>query len=387
MISLVVFLNLAMAHSYCTPDNEATQSLQQIQDGLSGSQKDFCADLQRISKKQKPVHQPLCKALWDDGKSWWKKIAEEKPAELDKSSEKYQNPSRNEMLKNGFAVATVQDLKNTERKFNEVKNRTASQCCGSDKHCLEAFKATTLQFCSDPVAEKDPNVPDPCAGTAEAYFSVNEDNYTKSYYAGVFANTPASEKTEFLKQVRATYSDFNPGKIYSGYISLGKYKRGETQELDYTIRHELGHACNYVRLQIGERSGTSLSTANGAYEGFCGHDPVEHYNYTVIDNLLAGRNASALKQCMRNKVEKETFDANDYAFIKDSCFGSKTEEALADVFSALTVKESEMPNLTMQLCFNSPSAIHSAGHSTLDCVINHAPGYATELSKGLSCTQ
>ncbi|MGZ3769150.1 MAG: hypothetical protein ACXVCP_06685 [Bdellovibrio sp.] len=390
MLFISVFLSIAVAAPYCSLESSDNnkKTIETIQTNIVSPFNLFCADLKNIVNNKEPQHHPVCSAIWEKGQAWWKKMAEEKPAELNKHSDEYKNPSRNEMLAHGFSIALPSELKKIEAKFNALKARTVPQCCGNDVECSKAYLATSLKFCSDPKAEADPNAPDPCADAKEAYFNADRKAKLGAWFLKTSNELPQF-RLELLAKVRKEFPQFEEEMIRPGFVTLSKYKSNESNSNTYADRHELGHACNFIRRQIASKSGTKDSLVSWETDDYdkiyCKPQSGVHYNFTFIDTLFPGKSAVDLKICIQDRIKSETQDPKDYAYFPDSCIGSKIEEAMADAFASLTANPDELAELTSTLCMNAVSAIHFSGYSTFDCFIKNVPGFADKISRGISC--
>ncbi|MGZ3743764.1 MAG: hypothetical protein ACXWRA_07930, partial [Pseudobdellovibrionaceae bacterium] len=266
-------------------------------------------------------------------------------------------------------------------------SRTAPLCCGQDSECAKAYLETPLKFCSDPKAEADPNAPDPCSKSKKAFFSVEHEALLGAWFYEKVNESP-QDRLQLLAKIKKEIPNLSLEKIWSGYISLGKYKFGKDMLEPYIFRHELGHACNFVRRQIAAKKGTQdslISFADDYNTVYCKPQTDAHANFRIIDQLLAGKNAVDLKLCIQDRIKNETQNPKDYAYVPGSCFGSKMEEATADAFSAFTAKPDEMTNLVYRLCDNAVSANHFSGYSTFECFIKNVPGFASQVSRGIAC--
>ena len=390
MIFSVLF-SVALAAPLCSPEGGTSTSKTDITDGLAPAVRAFCTDIKNLRENREAVNKPLCSAFWTDGNAWWKKITEKNPESLNKNSGEYKDPSRRDMLKAGYTFASEAQLVKINEEFSNMKARTAIQCCGSDQRCITTYMATSLRFCSDPKSEQDETAPDPCASSGSAYFTVDRKTQL-TYFANYnhWERMPPETLAQIMDQMKMNGEpNFVVGSINPGYISLNRYISPRGKSDDYTYRHELGHACNFVRRQLAVKDGvTNYSMKDSVVTEmaeYCKQSSQPSYDFTMLDNAYKGKNTSPLKNCIQQGIEEETNNTKDYAYIPNACFNSKIEEATADAFSALTAQKNEAGRLIWTLCTNSPSAIHYSGYKTLECVMKYAPEMNTVIADGIEC--
>lgn len=384
-------MSLAWANPYCSPENNQNEkTLASFKQDVVDPWKNFCGDLQAISRNQPPKTEPICKSLWEGGEPWWKKIAESHPEQLNKFSAEFKNPSRRELEKNGMAVKTTADKKAEEKAFNDLKQRTAGSCCGSDSECKKLYVGTSLTFCSSPAADANPDLPDECAGSSEAYFNPGMEGHLAFWFQRNKGKMTDDYKAQTLAALKEKYPNFNPNETYSGTVSTEKYKRG-TNISEYVLRHELGHACDFVRQELMLKRGekftfkSSFGTSDYREDGACQESADNAFYFEIADNLVPASQAVGLKACIKDRLTKETSDPRDYAYMEGACYGFKVTEATGDTFAALTAKNDKLPNLIHTLCFNGVDPIHFSGYSTLECVAKNVKGFAQRAAEAVSC--
>lgn len=408
-----VFFSLALAGPLCAPNPSSMDKVvADLNKAVFNPFQKFCQDVQAVIRKEEPVNKPLCSVFWEGQPNAWTPPPRKYPMIKDSGltgglgmvpgyiSNPAEGPvygSREYMQANGYTYVDNAAANKVIQDFHVTKDRLSYSCCGQDQECLAAFRNTPVYFCGGSEADNNPKVFDYCAGSGAltAYFNAEPEALLHSeWHSKRYDKLDPVERQRTLDQIRNKFPSFKPESIGTGYIALPRYfLKGLKGRNDYIQRHELGHACVFVRQQIANKKGTqnfamdAFSKFGSGSKEFCSFQEGKFENLNLFDGLIPGKDVSAVKDCMAKSIKAEIQDPKNIGYIADACFGAKYEEAMGDVFSALTATDDEHHKVMMSLCLNSPSQVHFTGASTFECLIKNAPGYAEKLYRGASCSR
>ncbi|RYZ72189.1 MAG: hypothetical protein EOP05_11290 [Proteobacteria bacterium] len=314
-----------------------------------------------------PVNPCVIHPEWSTGKPPWT-VASNRPAMAVHATVKAVAPKRVDVLKNGFrvrgAAERVAYLKSIELRRDEF----ALSCCGSNSRCTDAMKAVRVLSCSSD-ADKDPNQPDHCA-LLSGYFEFNQ--VEKSNISALVAGNQFTG-------------------IQSGSVILSPYvtATGEDYASAKIINHELGHACSFIRRQVGateilgiDRAGSNKSLA-AWNDGTCGiGSDVDKEAYGPMMNQVGF--SLKVADCISNLARRST-DPASTAFFENSCPASKSEEGMAEAFAISQTKPLVPKAFPNWLCSARPSTRHPAMSDVLACVLKNDASTRQRLAREYGC--
>jgi hypothetical protein len=380
----------AFSNPVCAPEAKNQIDLHAIAQDVFRPFQLMCLDINRIETGKNPEHNPLCSVFWGDRKvAGFEKVLKANPESLNKSSNSFVNLTEQQMTAIGRKKLSSHELAEIQNAFNSYRDRLLPGCCGNDEVCRNAFQQVQLRFCKSP---SDPSQVDPCTKQKEAFFSLDRTNQAQKWYN---LNAQKIVKSEYDRQMIAflKYTKLDllfklRPSIANGIITLSEYTNIENSQTSYFLQHEFGHACSSIRRQISainskvERDdGSSDSKGLSSY---CGQMKKGDGNITTIEIFEEKAASDKIKKCINERVTREIFDSQDRAFAPNSCYGSKIEEANADLFAALSSVDGAQ-NTVYYHCNNYPDAQHIAGFSIVECLIPYSANYRQKIKESFNC--
>ncbi len=290
-------------------------------------------------------------------------------------------PTRTEMYKRG-QINVITDpkgeplRKDLEAHAERVRNETTDLCCNGDEKCEAAMKQVQVQICKPSVGENDP---DSCV------------------YGGVY-QVPAEEFALASTRLKKTESGgtFSPA---TGNITLSSYVSATkgSESVDSVIRHEFGHACSMVKMQLSAASPFWQKLVDKEQRGRA--DRARQWVDEVRNRCVStAKLPEAYNDFWESIGESKEFasciyklaDLNQKQVIDRTCDklcpGHYLEEAVGITFSLLTGDLSgEAGAVFPNTCNHVRDAQHPMVSDVMDCLTQHSPRFRDKLRKQYSC--
>lgn len=290
-------------------------------------------------------------------------------------------PTRTEMYKRG-QINVITDPKGEPLRqglvahAEKVRQETTALCCNGDERCEDAMKKVQVQVCKPSVGENDP---DSCV------------------YGGVY-QVPAEEFGQASTRLKKEEAGgtFSPA---TGNITLSSYVSADhgSESVDSVIRHEFGHACSMVKMQLSAASPfwqklvdqDQRAKADRARQWV---DDVrnrcdakaklpEAYN-DFFESIGETREFSACIYKLAEMNQKQQVDRT----CDKLCPGHYMEEAVGITFSLLTGDLSgKVGAVFPNTCNHVRDAQHPMVSDVMDCLTQHSPRFRAKLRDQYSC--
>lgn len=290
-------------------------------------------------------------------------------------------PTRLEMYKRGqinvFTDPKGAPLKkDLEDHAEEIRQETTSICCNGDLKCEEAMKKVQVNICKPSVGEDQP---DSCV------------------YGGVY-QVPAEEFALASTRLKKTESGgtFSPA---TGNITLSSYVSAEkgARSVDSVIRHEFGHACSMVKMQLAAASPFWQKLVNQEQRKKADRARVwvddvkdrcdanaklpEAY-YDFWESVGETKEFAGCIYKLAELNQKQSVDRS----CEKLCPGHYLEEAVGITFSLLTGDLSGQPGAVFpNTCNHVRDAQHPMVSDVMDCLTQYSPRFRDRLRKQYSC--
>lgn len=315
----------------------------------------------------------ICDEVWREEKS----VEINKPNVKTNDDIPYIPPSRQQMLANGYKLATedqkqelVESLKNQTKPFSEL-------CCRDNIDCKKALDKIEIKFCHDFEADRNAQLPDSCI----------ENGLPKYETPSVEAiNNNAKKSTTPL-----------PGAIvFSSFFKKDNLK---------TIRnltHELGHACSAIQRQIailqkedsdGEAAST-FSQAEVVEQGIktrkkisteCEINKKSQLAYQKLFTKIT--ESEKFAACVFDMIQSFTNPASS-SYINDACAVKQIEESTAETLNLIFLIQNKkiIPNFFPNtVCGSGISMMHPRNSQLTKCLLLSSPGLVAQIRSALAC--
>lgn len=278
----------------------------------------------------------------------------------------YQSISRSEFLKkNSYRILSADEKKKQLRDSKQIQREVTQMCCDGDKACSQAMAKVKINYCESD-ADRDPSKADDCELLDGEYQLDAQEQaaLTLAMQLPLSMNLSAAQLTESEISGAQAALKGHPatGFPVTGTIQLSPYadKYGGLIQND-GVRHELGHACSFIKRQLAT-SGLGGASAARSFldrsEGRC------YLKREQTEDAYANVLPAATVKCLTDLAAKST-DESSSAFIINSCQTGKIEEATAEAF-ALMASPKPMPE---RACSREPSRIHPSSVDVYTCLL------------------
>lgn len=308
---------------------------------------------------------------------------EEKSVEINKPNVKTKRdipcipPSRQQMLANGYTLATedqkqelVESLKSQIKPFSEL-------CCRDNSDCKKALDKIEIKFCHDFEADQNAQLPDSCIESTLPYYEVPSIEAI---------NNNAKKSTTPL----------------AGAIVLSSLFKKDNLKTIRNLTHELGHACSAIQRQIAilqkEDSDGEMASTFSQIELV--EQGIKNRKKTSTECEINKKGQLAYQKLFTKITESEKFAAcvfdmvqsftvpTSSSYINDACAIKQIEEITAETLSLnFLIQNKEIipkffPNT---VCGSGISTMHPRNSQLTKCLLLSSPGLVAQMRSALAC--
>ena len=252
-----------------------------------------------------------------------------------------------------------------------IRRDASNFCCGGDRACAGAMARVAIGYCQSAAR---PGEPDPCV------------------FGGTYRMAGAAYPAMFAELARPD-GETSRSFPFAGDIRLTTYAPldGGVATLEPTLRHELGHACSMIKMQLaandraGEREG-QRERATKWLEGVKNRCDVNaELSDAYADFWESVGESRELAGCFM-KLAKANRDGRVDRPCSHLCPGHYLEEAAGVAFSLLTGDLDGGPSASFpNTCDHVRDGQHPMVGDVVDCLAQHSPRFRARLAAGQRC--
>lgn len=333
----------------------------------------------------------------------------EKPTEMSASASEFTWASRSEMARRGMVNLFTDARFHGQqaallRQVEEIRGEAAAVCCGSDGECRASFDRVEISICRP---QGDGDAPDPCVFGGR--YDMSGASYTTMYRSlyRLYARPETAELREIAaRNLRPDQLDplrslpalslagpdaFRP---IGGKIVLTSYvpEKEGYRALDPTIRHEFGHACSMIRMQLAATGGLRVKTRARALRAMQWLDRVKErcsssgeLSEAYYDFWESIGETRAFASCIYRLTSLNQQQRIDRPCDR-LCPGHYLEEAVGIAFSFLTGDladrtSSPFPNT----CHHVRDGQHPMVSDVVECLGQHSARFRNRVHRAFRC--
>lgn len=289
-------------------------------------------------------------------------------------------------VKSGPKIANESQKKGQLALFRKIRERITEKCCADGlPGCKESMNQVDVVWC---VPDDDPKNPQSCSRmTTYFQFTQEEQNRLRQFFTAYRKKNFWFQltKDQFLKNFRTS-----PGRVVlSPYLIDGRFT-----DKEYTLFHELGHACSYNRRQLMVKQGSldALQTLEDIFRVYDEKDrPTEGcslsgqaeraYREIFSKNGASGFTFNCLMQMSRKAPLKR--------FTKGTCWRGCSrrylEESFADWMALKTLTPQEVLSQGLHSsCIGTRDDEHPLAADSFRCFLG-SPAFYRHVSEATGC--